>query len=46
MLWEEEEGRMMEKYTICLSTVHLDSQFLISKLADALPLFLLFVVVR
>ena len=37
---------MMEKYIIRLPIVHLDSQFLISKLADALPLLLLFVVVR
>ena len=37
---------MMEKYIIRPSIVHLNSQFLISKLADALPLLLLFVVVR
>ena len=37
---------MMEKYIIRLPIDHLDSQFLISKLADALPLLLLFVVVR
>ena len=42
----EEEGRMMEEYIICPPIVHRDSQFLISKLADALPLLLLFVVVR
>ena len=36
----------MEKYIIRPSIVHLDSQFLISKLADALPLIFLFVVVR
>jgi hypothetical protein len=40
----EEEGRMMEKYIIHPPVVHLDSQFLISNLADALPL--VFVVVR
>ena len=39
-------GKDDGKYIICLPIVHLDSQFLISKLADALPLLLVFVVVR
>ena len=33
---------MMEKYIICPSIVHIDSHFFISKLVDALPLILLY----